>query len=49
MNEITPTVFETLIKPVLPLLKEEADKLTRDALTYKLSLYFFSLNLLCCL
>ena len=40
------TVFVEIMSPVLPLLKEEAGKLERDALTYKLSFYFFALNLL---
>ncbi len=40
------TVFAEILSPVLPLLKEQADKLEKDALTYKLSFYFFTLNLL---
>jgi hypothetical protein len=40
------TVFAEIISPVLPLLKEEASKLKKDALIYKLSFYFFALNLL---
>ena len=40
------TVFAKTVSPVLPLLKEEAGKLGNDALTYKLSFYFFALNLL---
>jgi len=40
------TVFVEIISPVLPLLKEQAGKLEKDALTYKLSFYFFALNLL---
>ncbi len=45
-NHETNTVFEKILSPVLPLLKEEADNLEKDAVTYKLSLYFFSLNIL---
>lgn len=40
------TVFVEIMSPVFPLLKEEAGKLEKDALTYKLSFYFFALNLL---
>ncbi len=40
------TVFVEIISPVFPILKEEAAKLKNDAQTYKLSFYFFSLNLL---
>ena len=40
------TVFSEIIRPVLPLLKEQAGKLEKDALTYKLSFYGFALNLL---
>ena len=40
------TVFSEIIRPVLPLLKEQAGKLEKDALTYKLSFYCFALNLL---
>ncbi len=39
-------VFVEIMSPVFPLLKEEASKLGKDALTYKLSFYFFALNLL---
>jgi hypothetical protein len=47
MNRPEPrTVFVEIISPVLPLLKEQAGKLEKDALTYKLSFYFFALNLL---
>ncbi len=42
----TTTVFEKILNPVFPLLKEEAGKLEKDALTYKLSFYFFTLNIL---
>ena len=40
------TVFSEIIRPVLPLLKEQAGKLEKDALTSKLSFYCFALNLL---
>ncbi len=40
------TVFSEIMRPVLPLLKEQAGKLEKDALTYKLSFYCFALNLL---
>ncbi len=40
------TVFAQIMSPVLPLLKEQAGQLEKDALTYKLSFYFFALNLL---
>ena len=40
------TVFAEIIRPVLPLLKEQAGNLEKDALTYKLSFYCFALNLL---
>ena len=40
------TVFEKIISPLLPLLKEEADIIKNDANTYRLSLFFFSINLL---
>ncbi len=42
----TMTLFEQILKPVLPLLKEEADSMGNDASTYKLSFFFFVLNLL---
>ncbi|MCP4371225.1 MAG: IS4 family transposase [Deltaproteobacteria bacterium] len=45
-NSNSDTVFEKILGPVFPLLKEEADKLEKDAITYKLSFYFFSLNIL---
>jgi hypothetical protein len=40
----TPTVFESLIAPLKPLLSAQASQLKGD--DYKLSFYFFSLNLL---
>lgn len=40
------TVFDTILAPVIPLLKEEAQQIKDDAITYKLSFYFFTLNLL---
>ena len=40
------TVFEKIISPLLPLLKKEADAIKNDASTYRLSLFFFSINLL---
>ena len=40
------TVFVEIMSPVFPLLKEQAGQLEKDALTYKLSFYFFALNLL---
>lgn len=40
------TVFVEIMTPMLPLLKEQAGKLEKDALTYTLSFYFFALNLL---
>jgi len=40
------TVFEKIISPLLPLLKSEADAIKNDASTYRLSLFFFSINLL---
>ena len=47
MNTSEPcTVFEKIISPLLPLLKKEADALKNDASLYKLSLFFFSINLL---
>lgn len=47
MNNHEPcTVFEKIISPLLPLLKEEADIIKNDANTYRLSLFFFSINLL---
>jgi len=39
-------VFHELLRPLYPHLKEEADALKGDVETYKLSLYFFALNLL---
>jgi len=39
-------VFNRIIAPLQDLLKEEADLLDNDASTYKLSLYFFMVNLL---
>gem|GEM_PF-5661216 len=39
------TVFETIVQPLLPLLKEEANSLKDDAQIYKLSLYYFTLSL----
>ena len=46
INRDDNTVLSEILSPVLPLLKEEADKLKKDADTYKLSLYFFTVNLL---
>jgi len=40
------TVFEKIISPLLPLLKKEANAIKDDAITYRLSLFFFSINLL---
>jgi len=40
------TGFEKIIDPVIVPLKEEADKLRKDAETYRFSLYFFTINLL---
>ena len=39
------TIFETIIQPLLPLLKEEASQLKEDAQLYKLSLCYFTLSL----
>ena len=39
-------VFHELLRPLIPHLKKEAGALKNDADTYKLSLYFFTLNLL---
>ena len=39
------TIFETIIEPLLPLLKEEASQLKEDAQLYKLSLSYFTLSL----
>ena len=39
------TIFETIIQPLLPLLKEEASQLKEDAQLYKLSLSYFTLSL----
>ena len=39
------TIFETIIRPLLPLLKEEARQLPDDAQLYKLSLSYFTLGL----
>ncbi len=40
------TVFEKIISPLLPFLKKEADAIKNDASTYRLSLFFFTINLL---
>lgn len=40
------TIFETIIQPLIPLLKEEANQLKNDEQTYKLSLYYFTLSLI---
>ncbi len=40
------TVFETMIQPLIPLLKEEANQLKNDEQTYKLSFYYFALSLI---
>jgi len=42
-----PTVYQTIISPLLPLLKAEAAQLKDD--DYKLSLQFFTLNLCYCI
>lgn len=39
-------VFNRIIAPLQELLKKEADQLSDDASTYRLSLYFFTINLL---
>lgn len=39
------TIFETIIQPLLPLLKEEASQLKEDAQLYKLSLAYFTRSL----
>ena len=41
----TTTVFDTILAPLLPLLKEQCTQLKGDANTYKLSLAPFVLNL----
>jgi len=41
----TPTVFETILSPLLPLLREQCAQLKDDAKTYKLSFEPFVLNL----
>ncbi len=41
----TTTVFETILTPLLPLLREQCAQLKDDAYTYKLSLEPFVLNL----
>jgi len=47
MNTSEPcTVFEKIISPLLPLLKKEAAAIKNDSNIYKLSLFFFSINLL---
>ena len=40
------TIFETIIQPLLPLLKEEVNRLKDDEPTYKLSLHYFTLSLI---
>jgi len=40
------TIFETILRPLLPLLKEEVNQLKDDERTYKLSLYYFTLSLI---
>ena len=42
------TVFVEIMSPVFPLLKEQAGQLEKDALTYKLSFYFFCVESLVC-
>ncbi len=39
------TIFEEIIQPLIPLLKEEANQLKNDEKMYKLSLYYFILSL----
>ena len=39
-------IFETIIQPLIPLIKEEANQLKNDEKTYKLSLYYFTLSLI---
>lgn len=46
MKDKIVSCFDKIVEPVLPLLKEEAAKMANDAATYKLSFYFFTLNLL---
>jgi hypothetical protein len=40
------TIFETIVQPLLPLLKEEVNRLKDDESTYKLSLHYFTLSLI---
>ena len=40
------TIFETIIQPLIPLVKEEANQLKNDEKTYQLSLYYFTLSLI---
>mgnify|MGYP003433122011 FL=1 len=39
-------IFETIIQPLIPLVKEEANQLKNDEKTYQLSLYYFTLSLI---
>ena len=39
-------IFETIIQPLIPLIKEEANQLKNDEQTYQLSLYYFTLSLI---
>jgi hypothetical protein len=45
----TETVFIRITAPLQALLKKEADQLDGDRLKYKLSLYFFTMNLVYCI
>ena len=40
------TILETMVQPLLPLLKEEGNRLKDDAQIYKLSLYYFTFSLI---
>ena len=40
------TILETMVQPLLPLLKEEGSRLKDDAQIYKLSLYYFTFSLI---
>lgn len=40
------TILETMVQPLLPLLKEEGSRLKDDAQIYKLSLDYFTFSLI---
>ncbi len=44
-SDTAPGVFDKILAPVIPLIRQEACKMGNDADTYRLSFSFFTLNI----